>query len=220
MGKRSSGATKGLWVAWITLLMIAVVFAEGVTFSLQVHGRHMREKDYRTYLTKAIAFLSQNSYADALVQAEEAIRRAPERPEPYIMAGHVHYRLKNWERAISAYETAVAKGSEDEGARLNTTWALVELKRYDDAIAEAKKAMAAGFTSATFPRYLAEACWRAGRIADAIPFLEQSLNGFPNDLYLLDHLRQGYAAINQPAKAAEVQAKATDIEASLHMGGK
>ena len=220
MGKRTSGVTKGLWGAWIMLLVAAVVFAEGFTFSLQSHGRQMREKDYRTYLTKASVFLIQNSYADALAQVEEAVRRAPERPEPYNMAGHVHYQLKNWERAISAYETAVAKGSEDEGVRLNTIWALVELKRYDDAITEGNKAMAAGFTSATFPRYLAEACWRAGKIADAMPFLEQSLKGFPNDLYLLDHLRQGYAAMNQPAKAAEIQAKATDIEASLHMGGK
>jgi len=201
-----------LWCAAVALLLALI---EAFDFGLRTYARERRKSDYRTYLVAATDLMGHYDYSGALAQVEEAKRRGPKAPEPYAVAGHVRYQLKHWSRAIAEYQEAIARGSRDEGVILNIVWALIELNRYDEAAAVGIKALDAGFSMPALPRYIAEADFRAGQLIKAIPYYELALKGYPNDLYLLDHLRQAYRSAGQLDKAKLMQARIADIEASI-----
>jgi tetratricopeptide (TPR) repeat protein len=202
-----------LWCAAVVLLL---VLTEAVNVGLRAFARERRVSDYRTYLVAATGLMNQYDYMAALSQVEDAKRRNADAPEPYALAGHIRYQLKQWNQAIQEYKAAIAHGSREEGVFLNVVWALIELNRYEEAAALGKKTITAGFSVPALPRYTAEAYFRDGKKAEAIPFYEMALKGYPNDLYLLDHLRQSYRAAGQLDKAKEMQARIADIEASLN----
>jgi tetratricopeptide (TPR) repeat protein len=201
---------------WCGALVLLAALIEVVDFGLRAHARERRKSDYRTYLAAAEDLRSRYDYPAALAQVEEAKRRGPKAPEPYALAGHIRYQMKYWSQAITEYQEAIARGSQDEGVILNVVWALIELNRYEEAAAVGIKALNAGFSMPALPRYIAEADFRAGKLPEAIPYYEKALNGYPNDLYLLDHLRQAYRAAGQMDKAKQIQTRIADIEASLN----
>ncbi len=201
---------------WCAIILLLLALAEGLNFGLRTYARERRESDYRTYLAAAMDFMNRYDYPGALAQVEEAKRRQPQAPEPYALAGHVRYHLKHWSQAITEYQEAISRGSREEGVFLNVVWALIELKRYEEATALGIKAVNAGFSMPALPRYIAEAYFRNGKMTEAIPYYQMALNGYPNDLYLLDHLRQSHRAAGQLDKAKEMQTRIADIEASLN----
>jgi len=201
---------------WCAAVLLLLAFTEAINLGLRTFARERRANDYRTYLATANDLINRYDYPAALSQVAESKRRNSKAPEPYAIEGHIRYQLKQWNMAINEYKTAIAQGSREEGVFLNLIWALIELNRYDEAAALGEKTITAGFTVPALPRYTAEAYFRAGKKVEAIPFYEMALKGYPNDLYLLDHLRQAYRAANQLEKAKEMQARIADIEASLN----
>lgn len=210
--------TRKVLTIWAALLIAGLVLVEGFTVALDRHAQRLRENDYRTYLGAATRFIDQNDFPSAMAEIEKARGKAPNAPEPYIIAGHVHYRLKHWEQAISSYDLAIVRGSRDEGIRLNTVWAFIELERYDEAVRLGKQAMVQGFSGPGLPRYIAEACFRAGQPVDSIAYFELALEGYPNDLYLLDHLKQAYNATGRDADAQKMEDRIAEVERSLNSG--
>lgn len=203
-------------VLWCAIILLLLALTESLNFGLRTYARERRESDYRTYLAAATDLMNRYDYSGALAQVEEAKRRQPQAPEPYALAGHVRYQLKHWSQAITEYQEAISRGSREEGVFLNVVWALIELKRYEEATALGIKALNAGFSMPALPRYIAEAYFRNGKMTEAIPYYQMALNGYPNDLYLLDHLRQSYRAAGQLDKAKEMQTSIANIEASLN----
>jgi tetratricopeptide (TPR) repeat protein len=201
---------------WAVLLVLGVALAEAFTFSLAGYGRQLAANDYRTHLAAAFDRMNRFDYVGALAEIEYAKQKAPDVAELYARAGDIHYQLKHWREAIQEYRDAIARGNRDEGARLNVVWSLIELKRYDDAIAFGKAAIKEGFTLPALPRYIAEACFRSGKEIESVQFYEMALDGYHNDLYLLDHLRQAYLKTRQTAKAEALRLRIADIEASLN----
>ena len=208
--------TRRVLVVWVLLIVAGFVLTQVFNVLMARYAQRAREGDYRTYLAAATDLMSRFDLPGALEQVEEAKRRDPNAPEPDAMAGHIQYQLKHWEQAIAEYKRAIEKDSREEGVRLNSVWALIELKRHDEAAAVGAAAMHDGFATLALPRYVAEAHFRAGKSVEAIPYFEQALQGYSNDLYLLDHLRQAYVAAKQGKKAEEIQARITDVEATLN----
>lgn len=211
----SENARKRL-LLWTVAVLLLLAFTEAVNLGLRTFARERRANDYRTYLATASDLMNHYDYPAALAQVEEAKRRSANAPEPHALEGHIRYQLKQWNLAINEYKSAISQGSREEGVFLNLIWALIELSRYDEAAALGEKTIAAGFSVPALPRYTAEAYFRAGKKVEAIPFYEKALQGYPNDLYLLDHLRQSYRTANQPEKAKEMQTRIANIEASLN----
>lgn len=201
---------------WAAILVAGLVGAEAFTSGLAIHARHVRDKDYRTNLAAAAESMDSNDVAGALRQVEEALRKAPDASQPHVVAGDIHFRLKRWEQAIAAYERALAKGSRVVGTKLNTVWALIELKQYDRAVAFGEGSVAEGKDAAALSRYIAEAHLRAGRPVDAIPHLERALEGYPDDRYLLDHLERGYVRAGREEDAEKVRGRIAEVQASLN----
>jgi len=207
---------RGILLLWGLLVLAGFIAAQGVTAALGRYAAGMREQDYRTYVVAGTDAMNRFDFAAALEQANEAKRKGPNAPEPFGLAGHIHYQLKQWRQAIVEYKQAIIRGSRDEGVPLNTVWALIELQQYEEAVTIGKAAVASGFTMPALYRYIAEACFRSGKLVDAIPYYEEALKGYPNDLYLLDHLRQAYRSAKRLEKAEEMRARIADIEASLN----
>lgn len=207
--------TRSIVVLWGLLLLAVLLTCEAFTVGLQRYAEQRREQDYHTYLNEALRLVGRNDYAGAMNQVNEALKRAQGVPEPYVQAGHIHYRLKQWEQAVAAYRKAIELGSPDKGVRLNAVWSLIELKQYDQATALGRQALAEGISSPALPRYVGEAYSRGGKPAEAIPFYEEALKGYPNDLYLLDHLRQAYSAVGNAEKATQMRNRIADVEARI-----
>jgi len=211
-----AATTRKVLVAWAVLIAAGFLAAEGLTAWLARHGQILRANDYRTYLGFAADFVEKNDFQRALAQTEEAKRKARHEPAPYEVAGDIHYRLKQWDKAIVEYDRAFARNSSAAGPRLNKVWALIELGRNDEAAAFGRQAMDEGYRSPAMARFVAEACFRAGKHAEAIPYYEEALQGYPNDLYLLEHLRQCFAATGRPDRAREMSDRIADVEASIN----
>ncbi len=207
----------GLWAGILVAFGIAIA---GFNAAFVRYARDIRENDYRGYLAEAEKRMAQFDLPAAQKLVDEAKRRAPRAPQPDALAGHIQYQLKHWDRAIFEYKNAIAKGTQDEGVFLNTVWSLIEMKEYDEAATIGVRALKEGVASPALPRYIAEACFRSNKMAEAIPYFERALEGYPNDLYLLDHLRQAYRATHQADKAEAIRARIADLEASLNSAPK
>jgi tetratricopeptide (TPR) repeat protein len=203
-------------VVWTLALIAVLAFTGALNYGFRLNAREMRENDFKTYIAAADECMNRHDYPEALKQAEEAKRRAPNAPEPYAVAGHVRYQLRHWGIAITEYQAAIARGSCEEGVFLNIVWALIELKRYPEAAELGTKALTAGISQPALPRYIAEAYFRDDKMAEAVPYYEMSLKGYSSDLYLLDHLARSLKGAGQKEKAEEIQRKIADIEASLN----
>ena len=200
---------------WGLLLAVACALVVALNVGLARHARRMRDNDYRTYLAAATDLFQRDDLAGAIAQVQEALRKNPDAPEPHEMAGHVEYRLKHWDAAMAAYHRAIDKGSVDEGIRLNILWSLIELERHEEAAAFGEQCIAQGLKSPVFRRYIGEALFRAQAFSRAALFFEEALQGYPEDLYLLDHLQETYENIGETEKARAVAARIEDVQAVI-----
>jgi len=199
-------------------LSLAAVLLLTVISNLVVIGRvrAARERDPRTYLEAADELRRRNDIPAALELLDEAFRRAPNSPEPYRVSGHLHYQLKQWDQADQAYSQAIELGSEDEGVRLNKLWALIQLRRYEQAAEFGNSSVAQGYSDIAFVRYIGEAYSRAGRHDEAIPLFLQVLKSNPNDLYMMERLRQAYTDTGNREQAEAMAARIADVEATIN----
>ena len=195
-------------VVWAALVLIGFTAVLWSNVPMVRYTERLRAQDYRTYLAKA----DQAMKRDDMPAAEEFLERAaqlapPEAPMPYKVAGDVYYHFKRWQDALDAYNEAMALGSPHEGARLNAVWALVSLERYREAVALGQKAVADGFRHPGLMRSIAEAHRRAGNHAASIAYYEKALEGFPDDLFLMEHLREAYLKVQNPEGVKTMQAR-------------
>jgi len=202
-----------VWSLSLGVLLLLTVISNLVVIQ---RVRAARERDPRTYLEAADELRKRNDIPAALEQLDEAFRRAPNSPEPYHVSGHLHYQLKQWDQADKAYSRAIELGSEDEGVRLNKLWALIQLQRYEQAAEFGTSSIAQGYSDIAFVRYVGEAYSRAGRQAEAIPFFLEVLKSNPNDLYMMERLRQAYTATGNREQAEAMETRIADVEAAIN----
>jgi tetratricopeptide (TPR) repeat protein len=196
---------------WSGACVALVVGLFGYDVALARYADHLRENDYRTYLGRAWEEVEAEDYVAAMQLAEEAKALAPEQPEPYSFAGSVHFRLKQWERALENMTRAIALGDPAPGSRMDAVWSAIQLQRYDEAIALGTEYVATLENKTPMLQYLAEAHLRADRPAAAIPYLEQCLQSTPDNLYQLNRLVTAYRATGKPDKAADIQVRINGI---------
>lgn len=187
----------------------------GYDIALAHYAGQLRANDYRTYLGAAWEQVQAEDYIGAMQQVERAIQLAPDNPEPFAVAGSIHYRLKHWERAFENMTKAVERGDRARGPRMDIVWSAIELKRYDEAVALATQFADDVPDNAIFFQYAAEAHLRAGRPAEAIPMLKQALNAAPDNLYQLSRLASAYRDTDNTKAAEEIQARIDAIHDAI-----
>jgi tetratricopeptide (TPR) repeat protein len=213
MAPQSSTQSGPVFTTWALLLIAAVVAGIFGNLGLARYVEAQRAGDPRTYLRAAQQLMDQRDVLGAFAQLDEAARRAPTSPEPYRLRGHFHFQLKHWQEAFNAYQQAIDRGSRDEDMRLKAMNALMQMGRHEDAILFGKQCLAEGYTYRTFPRYIAESYRALAKPAESIAFYESALRGYPNDLFLMEHLAEAYRLVGQQDQADQMQARIAETQA-------
>lgn len=177
------------WFAlWAAVIVLGFAGVQGVNQALLAYSEHVRANDYMTFVDEAAHLAESGRIEEAFVSLRRALELAPSAPEPHLLKGHLHYRNQQWEEALAAYRRALQHGTGEVGARLNAVWAMIQLGRYADAVALGEVSIRSGFDSPTMARFIGEALVRAEDYEAAVPYIEQALDGYPNDLYLWQQL--------------------------------
>lgn len=204
-----------IFALWTLLLVLAFCLLAMTDVGMLRHAKEVRAKDFRSHLEDAGFMLEARDFPGAIAKVETAMKLAPGEPETHAMLGHVQYRLQNWGPAIKAYHEALDLGSTDEGVRQNLIWSYIEIREYATAAAMGEASIEQGFKTPALTRYVAEAWFRGGEYAKAIPYLEVSLRTWPKDMYLLDHLRRALTETGNTERAKRITARMAEVGAAL-----
>jgi tetratricopeptide (TPR) repeat protein len=209
-----------LFPVWAAIL--AAMLLAGIAYNLGLarYVANVRARDPGADLAAAARLIEQNDALGAFAHLAAAARKAPDSPELYRLRGDGYFHLKRWEEAFVAYQEAIRRGSRNESMRLKALNALLQLGRRQEAVDFGKRCLAEGFTYRTFPRYIAEAYRALGKHAESVPFYEAALKGYPNDLYLMEHLAQAYRLTGQGDKAEAMQRRIADTDTLLDRAGQ
>lgn len=197
---------------WAGAIACGVIVLLAANFSLCRHVAVLRESSPWSYLKAAEALKAKNNWTGAIQMLDEAAKRDPKSAVPWERMGQIQYNQEQWDKALQSFQNALDRGSRDTDARGKIIWCLIHLRRFDGAAAFAKACIEGGDTSPYLPRYTAEAYRRAGRFAEAIPYLQQALKGFPDDLYLMELLVQCYKQLGSQQEAAAIQQRIESLQ--------
>ena len=199
-------------LAWALLVLAAYGLVAAGDWVLFHQVSRMREQSPWTYLKEAERLERQNNWLGALEMLEEAARRAPDSPVPHERMGLIHYnRQRDWDKALEAFRKALELGSRSADVRGKIIWSLIRLGRHEGAAEFGAACIDDGYTAPEFPRYVAEAWWRAGKPKKAIPYFQQALEGFPNDLYLMERLMEAHRKAGNQAAARKMQQRIDEL---------
>jgi len=205
-----------LLLRWALAWSLGLALWLGYQLAVHQYVRHVRATSPWTYLRAAANLDANHDWMGALAMLEEAARRDPASPVPYERAGLLYYERGNlYEKALEQYREALQRGSKSVDVRGKIIWCLIHLKRYRAAAEFGEVCIKEGIDSPYFPRFVAEAYRRAEEHAAAIPYWEEALKRFPNDLYLLERLSQSYKAVGETGKAEGLRQRIEAIEGRL-----
>lgn len=206
MGREMYPHPRRVLAVWTGALLLAAAAVYAANTALIRRVDVMREQSPWKYLAAAEQLRAQNDWVGAIRMLEEAARRDPHSPLPHERAGFLYYEQgKQWTKALEAFRNALARGSTDPQVRGKAIWCLIHLEHYDAAAELGKKCIEEGDPAPYYPRYVAEAYRHAGKDAESIPYFEQALQGFPNDLYLMERLLQAHRNVGNAAKAEALE---------------
>ncbi len=197
---------------WALAVLGVVIAAVVCTLLLDRHAGTLRDESAWICIKRAEEFRGQKNEAGALTELKEASLRDPTWALPHEQAGLIRYNRKEWEEAVSAYRKALECGSTSEDTRGKIIWCLIHLENFEGAAVFGEAAMKNGFDTPNFRRYVAEAYWRAGKPAKALPHLEGAVKSFPKDLFLLERLVKAYRQTGDQAKAEAAHARIEQIK--------
>ncbi len=131
----------------------------GVQFCTQaiLHDDLLLSELAATYTNRGIIQVANGLYEEALEDYNEAIRLDPDNGKIYLNRGNVQFRMHEHDEAIADYDRAL----ELANVPLDTAWynraiIMIKIKRWDEAIASLKEALAVKPDSAKIRRKLAE----------------------------------------------------------------
>lgn len=197
---------------WGGAIACGLCFAVLMTGALDWQVAQIREASPWPYLEKAQQLHTQNDLAGAQRMLAEASLRAPFLAEPHLHSGLIYYDGKKWDKALEAYQRALRLGATGGDVRGKILWCLIHLKRADEAAEFGRAAVIEGHDSPRFMRYVADAFRYADRQAESLPYLEAALQGFPNDLLLMDRIAQVLEQLGETEKAAAMRKRIAEGE--------
>lgn len=200
-------------LSWLAAIVVGAALLAGANVAMARYARHDRDRRPETYIGLAETAMNDGDFAGAFRFWEQAFDRAPESPLVYKVLGDIHYNQNQWQDALEAYQKALEFGSTAKGVRMNALWCLVELKRYTNALEFGRLCIKEGLDDADLYRRTAEACFRGGMHAEAIPLFEEALQGYRSDLFLMEHLRQAYQEVGRKEEAEKLAQRIVQLEA-------
>ena len=124
---------------------------------------------YNTRMELAQAYLGRNQPADALDQVKQALQAKPDTPAAYGLRGLIYASLGDTEKADESFHRAMQLAPHDGDLMHNYGWYLCQQRRFDEADADFKRAIAEpSYRSASRTMLVEGVCQaRAGKPQDA-----------------------------------------------------
>ena len=124
---------------------------------------------YNTRMELAQAYLGRNQPADALDQVKQALQAKPDTPAAYGLRGLIYAALGDNEKADESFHRAMQLAPHDADLMHNYGWYECQQRRFDDADAQFKRAIAEpNYRGAPRTLLVEGICQaRAGKMADA-----------------------------------------------------
>ena len=97
---------------------------------------------YNTRMELAQAYLGRHQPTDALDQVKQALQAKPDMPEAYGLRGLIYAALGDTQTADESFKRAMQLAPHDADLMHNYGWTLCQQRRYDEADAEFKRALA------------------------------------------------------------------------------
>lgn len=198
---------------WFGMLLVLGVVAFGVNIGIHQRVRELRENSAWYYVKQGIEKMRANDTDTALALFRKASEVEPASPMPHENAGRLHYERQEFAKSAEALERAIDLGSVDPDARGKLLWSYVHTKRYDDAVAIGEKSIAEGRSTPQFPRWIADAHYRAGHYEQCIRYFELALDT-QEDLYVMSKLLSAYEKTGRTRQAEALRQRIEVLEAS------
>ena len=208
-------STRRTYASWLLLLAALLCAGVGANVALHRRVRVWRELNPAYHWAEADRLVREGDYVGARLELERARELAPDRREPYEITGHLHYDLKQWEKALAAYRKAIEKGGRDPHLYGRVMWCLMHLRRHDEAAEVGLAALERGLDTPNLRRYIGEAYRRAGKPEQAISFFEAALTETPNSIDLMNNLVAAYRAAGREQEADELAERIDEAQALL-----
>jgi len=131
---------------------------------------------YNTRMELAQAYFGRNQPTDALDQVKQALQAKPDMPAAYSLRGLIYASLGDNDKAEESFHRAMQLAPHDGDQMHNYGWYLCQLRRFDDADAQFKRAIAEpGYRSVARTLLAQGVCqFRAGKLSDAEHALSRS----------------------------------------------
>jgi len=131
---------------------------------------------YNTRMELAAAYMGRNQPTDALDQVKQALQAKPDMPAAYGLRGLIYASLGDNDKADESFHRAMQLAPHDGDLMHNYGWYLCQLRRFDDADAQFRRAIAEpGYRSVSRTLLAEGVCqFRGGKLADAERTLSHS----------------------------------------------
>lgn len=198
---------------WAGILTVIAVVALGVNIGVYRHVEDLKAASPWTYVKQGMERMRANDFDEALLHFRHAAQIDPASPLPYEHMGRLHYERQEFAKSAEAYDKAVALGSIDPDARGKLLWAFIHTKDYAKAVEIGERSMNQGHANDDFPRWIAEAYYRAGKVEDSIKYFEVALEK-QEDLYVMSKLLSAYEKTGRTRQAEALRQRIEVLEAS------
>lgn len=198
---------------WFGILWVVGVAALAVNIGIHQHVRELRENSAWFYVKQGIERMRANDADMALSLFRKGAEVEPKSPMPHENIGRLHYDRQEFAKAADAFGQAIALGSHDPDARGKLLWSYVHTKRYAEAVEIGERSVREGCATPQFPRWIADAHYRAGNFEDCIRYFELALDT-QEDLYVMSKLLSAYEKTGRARKAEALRQRIQLLEAS------
>jgi tetratricopeptide (TPR) repeat protein len=127
-------------------------------------------------------------FEEALESISTAIRNNPSSSDYFICRGQIYGMQEMWDKALQDFTSALRKDPDSSEARLHLGYANIELKNYEQGIAELEQVVSIYSDDPTIFMYYGIAFEGLGRTAEAIDFYMHSRSLDPEDSEILFRL--------------------------------
>lgn len=126
-------------------------------------------------MERAVEAFDKGSPEEAVAFFTGAIKADPSHYAAYVERGVAYYALAEFEKAIRDYDMALSMDTADPGLYMNRANALSRSARYAEALADHRKARAAGYRALDTLLYnMGNNFWRMGELDSALLYFAKS----------------------------------------------
>jgi len=154
----------------------------------------VKKAEARLDFLKGVLAYQEHHYPEAIIALKRSIRKEG-RAMAYYFLGLCHFQLRDFELALNQFQKVLDLNPDSTQARGLLASTLLEQKRFDDAISQARLAISKGQTSGLIYNILGSALLASGKFDEGIEALDEAIRIDPTLPRI--HLKKGLFLVNQ-----------------------